>query len=183
MLGPGPATSLFRWILQDKGRVTGAAGTHFAPAPPHHTLARHGPYTQTPRNEFRTVRPGRRSVRSHGFVCYACYVMGTAGWRPQQLSRRARRRGSACTYMYMHGMWHVHVACACSKEFAISPMSDKTWCEQRATPVVMTHPAIRQERRRHLVTFGVHAGRAVAPVAGAHVWNALALSPLSTRPP
>ena len=41
----------------------GAAGrTHkrFAPAPPHHTLARHAPYTQTSRNECRTVRPGRR---------------------------------------------------------------------------------------------------------------------------
>ena len=59
--------------------------THFAPAPPHHTLARHAPYTQTPRNESRTVRPGRR--RASG-------VMGTAGWRPQQLSRRARRTRS-----------------------------------------------------------------------------------------
>ena len=55
------------------------------PAPPHHTLARHDPYTQTPRNEFRTVRPGRRR---------ASEVMGTAGWRPQQLSRRARRTRS-----------------------------------------------------------------------------------------
>ena len=38
----------------------GHTHTHFAPAPSHHTLARHAPYTQTPRNEFRTVRPGRR---------------------------------------------------------------------------------------------------------------------------
>ena len=48
-----------------------------APAPPRHTLARHAPYTRTPRDEFRTVRPGRRRpsevrsvvrsmVRSHG---------------------------------------------------------------------------------------------------------------------
>ena len=62
----------------------GRGHTHVAPAPPHHTLARHAPYTQTPRNESRTVRPGRR--RASG-------VMGTAGWRPQQLSRRATGGG------------------------------------------------------------------------------------------
>ncbi len=55
----------------------GEAGAHTSPAPPHHTLARHAPYTRTPRNEFRTVRPGRRRPSE---------VMGTAGWRPQQLS-------------------------------------------------------------------------------------------------
>ena len=36
------------------------AHTHSAPAPPHHILARHAPYTQTPRDKRRTVRPGRR---------------------------------------------------------------------------------------------------------------------------
>ena len=45
---------------------------HFAPAPPHHTLARHAPYTQTPRNEFfvpsvrlgdqRTIVPKKKSL-------------------------------------------------------------------------------------------------------------------------
>ena len=69
------------------GGYRGGAGGHTpsAPAPPHHTLARHDPYTQTPRDKCRTVRPGRRR---------ASEVMGTAGWPPQKLSRRARRTRS-----------------------------------------------------------------------------------------
>ena len=64
---------------------------------PHHTLARHAPYTQTPRNECRTVRPGRRRASA---------VMCTAGWRPQQLSRRAwrtRSRGDSAEKTSMRG--------------------------------------------------------------------------------
>ena len=48
-------------------------------------LARGGGTEKARKNAFRTVRPGRRR---------ASEVMGTAGWRPQQLSRRARRTRS-----------------------------------------------------------------------------------------
>ena len=54
------------------------------PAPPHHTLARHAPYTQAPRNDPVTVRPGRRR---------ASEVMGTAARRAGGRSSAAAARG------------------------------------------------------------------------------------------
>ena len=91
-----------------QGRDRPHTHTHFAPAPPHHTLARHAPCTQTPRNECRTVRPGRRRASevmgtrvTHGAA--PCTLMQCSNDASQcRCTRAVAHRGARCNPVHHH---------------------------------------------------------------------------------